>query len=146
MDYIKLFQSLPNFNLNKQIVLNDSYNPTLYKWDGYWVVDWISDEEDSLLNVVGNSPEEAIKNAVKYINENYPSYYSEDYLDDKEDIKPQSFFTLTPEDGELVTNAIRMALRHIGYLECQRIAAIDTYSQSEKDFYNLLTRLNQWLS
>lgn len=67
MDYLKLFSSLPNFNLNKQIILNDGYNPTLYKWDGKWTVSWISDEGDSMLDIVGDSPEDAITNAVEYV-------------------------------------------------------------------------------
>lgn len=82
VDYMKIFSTLPNFNLNRQIVINDCYNPTLYRWDGNWLVSWISEEGDSLLEITGNSPEDAVNNAVKYIKENYPGYYRTDYLDD----------------------------------------------------------------
>lgn len=68
MDYLKLFQSLPNFNFDKEITTNDCYNPNLYPWDGVWIVSWVSDEGDSLLEFNGNTPEEAIEKAVKYVN------------------------------------------------------------------------------
>lgn len=67
VDYLKLFSDLPNINMNRQITLNDSYNPTLYKWEGRWIVSWISDEGDSLIEILGDTPEEAIMNAVEYI-------------------------------------------------------------------------------
>ena len=99
MDYLKLFSSLPNFNLNKQIVLNDGYNPTLYKWDGRWLVSWICDDGESLIEIVGNSPEDAIINAVEYMKEHYQ-------VSIEETLQPQ--FTLTPEEVELVEYSLEI--------------------------------------
>lgn len=85
INYLDLFSSLPNFNFNKEIVIDDFYNPTLYKWDGNWIVSWISDEGDSLLDFTSSTPEKVIFKAVKYIKENYPFYYGKHYLDIEKD-------------------------------------------------------------
>lgn len=45
------FKKLPNLNDDGDITTQDWYNPTLYKYNGNWVVDWvhICDENDSIL-------------------------------------------------------------------------------------------------
>lgn len=126
MDYIKLFESLPNFNFNKEIVQDDFYNPTLYKWDGYWVVSWISDEGDSLLDIVGNSPKEAIKNAVEYIKEHYQISIEE---------ISQPFFTLTAEEVEKVKYLI----------ESYDLPIVDwNVNELNEIEANLYIRIKQW--
>lgn len=66
-DYLEMFKSLPNLNFNKQRTTEDFYNPTLYPWESRWIVSWVSDEGDSLIEFVGTTPEEAINKATEYI-------------------------------------------------------------------------------
>lgn len=135
MDYIKLFESLPNFNFNKEIVQDDFYNPTLYKWDGYWVVSWISDEGDSILDIVGDSPEEAIKNAVEYIKEHYQISIEE---------ISQPFFTLTAEEVRKAKPIIEYGITLLKRDYTYRVYHTDDWNK-DMDFLNyLLTRIKQW--
>lgn len=122
MDYLKLFSSLPNFNRNKQIVLNDAYNPTLYKWGGDWTISWISDDGDSILDIVGNSPEEAIKNTVEYLKEHYQ-------ISIEETLQPT--FTLTAEEVEYLRND----------LEFTKLVKAEPLTDLEN---NLLTRIKAY--
>lgn len=45
---------------------DEGYAPTLYYYDKQYVVDWISDEHDSIYNINGDTPEEAINEAFDF--------------------------------------------------------------------------------
>lgn len=45
---------------------DEGYAPTLYYYDKQYVIDWISDEHDSILDISGNTPEEAINDAFDF--------------------------------------------------------------------------------
>lgn len=75
MIYLRLFEELPNFNCNMQRVLNDDYNPTLYKWEGRWIVSWVNDDGESLIECEGATPEEAILNASRKVTYEIETHY-----------------------------------------------------------------------
>lgn len=60
------FEQLPNLNEDCEIVINDCYNPTLYRHDGMWCVDWVSDEGDSVKSFEDESLVEVITKANEY--------------------------------------------------------------------------------
>ena len=65
-DYIKALPNLTFKNNHKLETTDDdwAYIPTLYKFEGTWVIDWIDAEEsDSIKVIKGTTPTEAAKNA-----------------------------------------------------------------------------------
>ena len=51
-----------------EVTDNDwAYAPTLYKFEGKWIVDWVEDEDhDSAKVIEGTTPTEAVKNAYNW--------------------------------------------------------------------------------
>lgn len=69
-DYLKMFTSLPHLDDNKKIVDDWGYIPNLYYFDTKWIVSWTHClEGDSLVDFMGDSPEEAIEKAYNFISE-----------------------------------------------------------------------------
>ena len=68
---IALFKELPHINSSRFACGdNEGYVPSLYFYDGFWIVDLIHCEDgDSLLSFSGETPEEAIQKAYKYYKE-----------------------------------------------------------------------------
>lgn len=64
-DYIKALPILTFKNSKLETTDDDwAYIPTLYKFEGTWVIDWIDAEEsDSIKVIKGTTPTEAAKNA-----------------------------------------------------------------------------------
>lgn len=64
-DYIKALPILTFKNRKLETTDDDwAYIPTLYKFEGTWVIDWIDAEEsDSIKVIKGTTPTEAAKNA-----------------------------------------------------------------------------------
>lgn len=69
-DYLAMFASLPHLNNNKKKVDDWGYTPNLYHFDTKWHVSWIHySEGDSLVDFMGDTPEEAIAKAYDFISE-----------------------------------------------------------------------------
>lgn len=69
-DCLTMFTSLPHLDDNKKIVDDWGYTPNLYHFDTKWHVSWIHcSEGDSLVDFMGDSPEEAITKAYNFISE-----------------------------------------------------------------------------
>lgn len=68
---IALFKELPHIDSSRFTCGdNEGYVPSLYFYDGFWIVDLIHCEDgDSLLSFSGETPEEAIQKAYKYYKE-----------------------------------------------------------------------------
>lgn len=48
-NYLDIFAHLPKvFWSTMEATTKDAYNPTLYHYDTVWIVDWVSDEGDSI--------------------------------------------------------------------------------------------------
>lgn len=64
-EYIKALPALTFKNRKLETTDDDwAYIPTLYKFEGTWVIDWIDAEEsDSIKVIKGTTPTEAAKNA-----------------------------------------------------------------------------------
>lgn len=65
-DYIEALPNLTFKNNHKLETTDDdwAYIPTLYKFEGTWVIDWIDAEENDSIKVIkGTTPTEAAKNA-----------------------------------------------------------------------------------
>lgn len=71
------FRDFPNLDENKNITLEDCYNPTLYKYDECWVVDWVSDEGDSILTFEDDDICDAINKAYNWFNNKFRMFDSE---------------------------------------------------------------------
>lgn len=66
IDYLALFKQLPHCDGEKNQVDDWAYTPNLYHFDTQWHVGWIHCEEgDSLMDFMGETPEEAIKKAIE---------------------------------------------------------------------------------
>ena len=64
---LALFKKLPHINSDMIVTSDWGYVPSLYHFDGSWVVDWLHSEDgDSLVNFSANTPEEAIQNAWEF--------------------------------------------------------------------------------
>ena len=63
-----LFKELPYIDSNKIVVMDGwGYVPSLYHFDGSWVVDWLHSEDgDSLVSFFADTPEEAIQKAWEF--------------------------------------------------------------------------------
>lgn len=73
-DYIEALPYLTFKNCKLETTDNcGAYIPTLYKFEGKWVIDWIDAEEDDSIKVIkGTTPFEAAKNAYNWcIEEGY---------------------------------------------------------------------------
>lgn len=68
---IALFKELPHIDSSRFTCCdNEGYVPSLYFYNGFWIVDWIHCEDgDSLFSFSGETPEEAIQKAYKYYKE-----------------------------------------------------------------------------
>ena len=81
MEVLEKFKELPHLSGNYEIVDDWGYTPTLYHFDGMWLVDWIHCEEgDSLTSFDGDTPEDAIEKAYKWFHDKF----SNDYIENKE--------------------------------------------------------------
>lgn len=45
------FRDFPNLDEDMNITSDDCYNPTLYKYNGFWMVDWVDDTGVSLMAI-----------------------------------------------------------------------------------------------
>lgn len=65
---LALFMKLPHINSNKVVTFDSwGYVPSLYYFDGSWVVDWLHSEDgDSLVSFSADTPEEAIQKAYDF--------------------------------------------------------------------------------
>lgn len=78
LNALEKFALLPNLNIFGHdcdyIVVNkeedEGYAPTLYYYDKRYIMDWIGDEHDSILDFSGNTPEEAIDEAFDFCKNN----------------------------------------------------------------------------
>lgn len=70
------FKELPNLDENKNITSEDCYNPTLYRYDECWVVDWVSDEGDSILTFEDDDIYNVINKAHDWFNNKFRMFDS----------------------------------------------------------------------
>lgn len=69
---LKEFINLPNLEEDLESTsLEDDYNPTLYKYNGLWCVDWISSNGGCIKSFEHEDIIEVIKQASQWINENF---------------------------------------------------------------------------
>lgn len=65
---ITIFEDGDYTKVNKE--LDEGYGPTLYHYDSYYHVEWTSVENDVILGIMGNTPEEAINKAFDFCKDN----------------------------------------------------------------------------
>lgn len=73
MDYLDLFKKLPKYYAESMEMTEnneDAQNPTLYHYDGSWVVDWIDSDSCSEHVEHADTPEEAIQKAYDWAKKN----------------------------------------------------------------------------
>lgn len=70
---LEKFALLPNINMFEEGELtkvdkeqDEGYTPTLYWYDKAYCVDWIDEENDTILGFNGDTPEEAINKAFDF--------------------------------------------------------------------------------
>ena len=88
-----------------------------------------------MLDIVGNSPEEAIKNAVEYIKEHYQVNIEE---------TSQPLFTLTAEEVEIAKPIIESGIVRLRGDYAYRVYHTDDWNKDMEFLNNLLTRIKQW--
>lgn len=70
------FRDFPNLDEDYDIISENCYNPTLYKYDEYWVVDWVSDEGDSILTFEDADICDVINKAYNWFNNKFRMFDS----------------------------------------------------------------------
>ena len=69
---LEKFKSLQHISGGLNKTLDDwGYAPSLYYFDGSWLVDWISYEGDSIKSFTGETPEEAIDKACEWFHSTF---------------------------------------------------------------------------
>jgi hypothetical protein len=70
---LKKFALLPNITMFEEGELtkvdkeqDEGYTPTLYHYDNCYHVEWMSEENDVILGLTGDNPEEAINKAFDF--------------------------------------------------------------------------------
>lgn len=74
-DYLYLFTQLPCINIYEEGEFttcpeDEGYIPQLYKYEGKYGIDWVSNEGDSIKYITDETPQKAIQSAFNWCVEN----------------------------------------------------------------------------